>query len=202
MKSTPSKWLTALLAIVAVAGGVALALWQRSATPAPTVATIFDQARPLPAFELIDATGTTRDTASLTGRWSWLFFGFTSCPDVCPATLSILASAMEAIPVAQRPDVYMISVDPERDTPQRLQPYVTYFDPTFNALTGSLPQITELAKRLFAAFAKVPLDNGDYTMDHFAGVYFINDRGEIAAISTTPHIAAQLAADYLTVRAR
>ncbi len=202
MTSTLSKLLAAALAMVAVAGGVMLALSQRASAPPALVATVFDQPRPLPAFELVDADGLPRDAQSLHGRWTWLFFGFTTCPDVCPATLSILANAVAQIPAAQRPDVYLISVDPERDTPARLKPYVTHFDPTFNALTGELDQVTDLAERLFAAFAKVPLDNGDYTMDHFAGIYFVNDRVEIVAISTTPHFATALAADYLAVRRR
>ena len=195
------KWIVAGAALVALGAGIALGLARNAAQPAtPTTATVYDAPRALPDVSLIDETGTALASTDLRGGWSWLFFGFASCPDVCPATLGIIASTMEQLPVAQRPDVFLVSVDPERDTPQVLAPYVRYFDPAFRALTGPLEQIETLASGLYATFAKVPLDNGGYTMDHFSGIYFINDQAQVVAVSTSPHLPAQLASDYLAIR--
>jgi protein SCO1/2 len=195
------KWIVAGAALVALGAGIALGLARNAAQPAtPTTATVYDAPRALPDVSLIDETGTALASTDLRGGWSWLFFGFASCPDVCPATLGIIASTMEQLPVAQRPDVFLVSVDPERDTPQVLAPYVRYFDPAFRALTGPLEQIETLASGLYATFAKVPLDNGGYTMDHFSGIYFINDQAQVVAVSTSPHLPDQLASDYLAIR--
>ena len=196
------KPLRVLAAGLALAAGVALAVLQKPASNPPMVATVFDAPRPLASFPLIDTRGQTVTSSDLKGHWSWLFFGFTSCPDVCPATLGILATAVDKLDPSLRPEVYLISVDPERDTPERLGQYVSHFNADFQGLTGPPDQIKALADSLYAAFAKVPLDNGDYTMDHFAGIYFVNDNAEVVAISTTPHIAAQLASDYTALRDR
>lgn len=197
---------------VAVVLGIALGLFVRPGglgpRPAPstdpgsqTIATVFNTPRALPAFALTDARATATTAADLAGRRTWLFFGFTACPDVCPATLSIIASAVQKLPTDQRPAVYMVSVDPERDTPERLASYVTHFDADFNALTGELAQVQALADGLYATFAKVPLDSGGYTMDHFAGIYFLDEQGRAVAVSTSPHRPDQLAADYRAIHA-
>jgi protein SCO1/2 len=200
MEKTSQKLLFGFICVIALAAGVALALVRTTPVASVSVATVFDEVRPLPAFELVDATARSRTTASLEGRWAWLFFGFTACPDVCPATLGILASAIDKIDSSRRPDVYLISVDPERDTPERLASYVHHFNPAFNALTGPLAEVERLAEGLYASFAKVPLDGGGYTMDHFAGIYMVNDKAQVVAISTTPHDATALASDYLALR--
>ncbi|MFK7886686.1 MAG: SCO family protein [Gammaproteobacteria bacterium] len=193
------KWFFAAAAVVALGAGIALGL-ARAPQPAQTVATVFDAPRVLPAVQLLDENGTSRNTESLSGSWSWVFYGFVSCPDVCPATLGIIASAMKDIPPAVRPSVYLVSVDPERDVPDVLAPYVRYFDPDFHALTGSVDQIETLAGSMYAAFAKVPLESGGYTMDHFSGIYFLNAQAQVVAVSTSPHLPGQLAADYLAIR--
>lgn len=203
------RWLFAFACLVALGLGVALAL-NGSKRPAgdaaapghqDTIATVFGTPRALPDVTLVDASGAALRSGDLAGQRSWLFFGFASCPDVCPATLSIIANALEQLPEDERPQVYMVSVDPERDTPDRLGPYVTHFDPDFNALTGELPEITRLADALYATFAKVPLEGDNYTMDHFAGIFFLNERADVVAVSTTPHRPDQLAADYRAIHA-
>ena len=204
---TPTRGLFALAALIAFALGVALAMHGTSTTQPPgtsaaeTIATVFDAPRPLPAFALIDSRSQPVRPADLAGERTWLFFGFTACPDVCPATLSIIASALDQLPDAERPRVLMVSVDPERDSPERLGPYVRHFDPAFDALTGSLDQIQALAEGLYATFAKVPLEAGGYTMDHFAGIYFLDERARVVAVSTSPHVPQQLVSDYRAIHA-
>ncbi len=203
--STPSRGLFIAISLAAFALGIGLAriLNPAQATPAaaPTVATVFDAPRALPAFTLQNTAGQPVTALDLAGRRTWLFFGFTACPDVCPATLGIIASALEALPPDQRPAVYLVSVDPERDTPERLGTYVGHFSDGFDALTGDLAQIRALADGLYATFAKVPLDGGGYTMDHFAGIYFLDEKARTVAVSTSPHRADQLAADYRAIHA-
>lgn len=201
MKKTSQALLFVLIGAAALAAGVGLAIVRTTPPATVSVATVFDEVRPLPSFDLLDQAARPRTVADLEGRWAWLFFGFTSCPDVCPATLGILDKAIDRIDSSRQPDVYLVSVDPERDTPERLAAYVQHFNPAFKALTGPLPEITRLAQGLYANFTKVALENGDYTMDHFAGIYMVNDRAEVVAVSTTPHDAQTLAADYLALRA-
>ena len=120
------------------------------------VLTLFPQPKPLTAFALTDHKNRPFDLASLTGKWSFLFFGFTHCPDVCPTTLAVLARARDNIArnTAGAEDVQFvfISVDPNRDTAGKLGQYVDYFDTTFLSVTGNDAQIGNLARQLGAAY--------------------------------------------------
>jgi protein SCO1/2 len=105
------------------------------------------------------------------GRPTLVFFGFTWCPDVCPTTLSDISGWLEELgPDADRLNAVFISIDPERDTPQVLADYLANFDPRITGLTGPLPEVERAAAGFRARFEKVPRD-GDYTMDHTAGVF-------------------------------
>ncbi|HEY4404508.1 MAG TPA: SCO family protein, partial [Xanthobacteraceae bacterium] len=120
-------------------------------------------------FRLMDQDGRTVTEEDLKGRPSLVFFGFTHCPDVCPTTLFDISQIMHVLgPEADRTRAVFITVDPERDTQSVLKDYLTSFDPHVSGLTGDLPAITKVAKEYRAYFKKVPLDGGEYTMDHTA----------------------------------
>ena len=126
MSRTQSIALAAVIAIVAVASGILSARWllqqKAGAQSALTTATLLSPPRPLPPLEFVDQDNRPFGTDRLRGGWTFLFFGFTHCPDVCPATLSALAQTnklLADLPGALRPQVVMISVDPERDTPEQ-----------------------------------------------------------------------------------
>ena len=140
-------------------------------------------------FELVAQDGSAFSKNELRGQWSLLFFGFTYCPDICPATLAQVAQVKqqldEKMPSADIQYI-LVSVDPDRDTPARLQEYVTYFDPAFLGLTGSLQNIYDFAIGLNAIFAKVPQENGDYLMDHSSNLVLINPEGQYHGFLKTP----------------
>ncbi|MGH8241302.1 MAG: SCO family protein, partial [Steroidobacteraceae bacterium] len=155
MSRTQTIALAALVAIVAVAAGILSARWlmqrQAGAQLGVTTATVLAPPRPVPPFALVDQDNRPFDTQRLRGGWTLLFFGFTSCPDACPTTMAALAQTnklLADLPGALRPRVIMISVDPERDTPERLGAYVKAFDPTFVGATGAKAAIDELAQRM------------------------------------------------------
>ncbi|KKX29453.1 SCO family protein [Rhizobium sp. LC145] len=129
-------------------------------------------------FELVSHKGEVVNNASLRGKPYLAFFGFTHCPDICPTTLFELTDLMNELgPLADRFNIAFISVDPERDTQEMLDSYMTSFDTRIMALRGNSEQ-TETAVKAFAAYArKVPTEGGNYTMDHTAGVYLMDAEG-------------------------
>ena len=134
------------------------------------------------AFRLIDQDGRTVTDQDLKGEPSLVFFGFTHCPDICPTTLFDISEVMHALgPDADRAHAVFITVDPERDTQPALKDYLSSFDPHLAGLTGGLDAITAVAKEYRVYFKKVPLDNGDYTMDHTAIVYLMDKQGRFVS---------------------
>lgn len=151
----------------------------------------FDEPRVISDFNMTDHEGNAVSLDTLKGRWSILFFGFTTCPDICPTTLGVLAETVKPLQVAPR--VVMVSVDPERDTPEKLQQYVPAFNPAFRGFTGSFDATVELAQQLNVAFGKVPgAMPGTYLVDHTASLVLINPEGQYAGFIKAPHSAQKI----------
>jgi protein SCO1/2 len=175
---------------------------QSPPVPALARATLYPAPQDLGDLALSDQDGKPFTTDAMRGQWWLAFFGFTQCPDVCPTTLATLArtrTALEDLPAPEQPRVLLISVDPERDTPERLAAYVHYFDPRFVGATGTLPEVAATAKRFGVPYAKVSLPGGGYTLDHGAGVFIVDPEAAIVAYSSAPHDASVLAADYRAI---
>lgn len=132
-------------------------------------------------YALPDANGQTRTAADFKGKVAAVFFGYTQCPDVCPATLAELAAVKKTLGKdADRLQVVFITVDPQRDTPQVLKPYVASFDPSFVSLRGTPEQTAAVAKDFKIFFAKSPGKTPDsYTVDHTAGTYLFDAQGHV-----------------------
>ena len=132
-------------------------------------------------FALRDPDGRTRTLADFRGKAVVVFFGYTQCPDVCPATLATLAEAMKQLGSdADRVQVLFITVDPERDTPQLLAQYVPAFDSRFLGLYGDADATARTAKEFKVIYQKVPGPTpGSYTMDHSAGSYVFDPKGRL-----------------------
>ena len=147
------------------------------------------------SLELPDTSGRVRRLADFRGKAVVVFFGFTHCPDVCPTTLADLAGVMKSLgPDAERVQVVMVSVDPERDTPEQLQKYVQAFDPRFLALRGDMPATQRVAKEFKIYFEK--RKQGDsYSVDHSAQSYVIDPQGRLRLLVRHDRIAEDLAAD-------
>lgn len=130
-------------------------------------------------FTLVDHNGRTVTDRDFSGRPTLVFFGFTSCPDVCPTALwNVTELLREVGDSAKDLRVLFISVDPERDTPGKMKDYVSNFDARVIGLTGTADQVGAAAKAYRAYFKKVPRDGGDYTMDHTATVYMMDRAGK------------------------
>jgi protein SCO1/2 len=188
------------LALAALTAGALFASHLRRVEP-PEQARLLQSPRALPDFELTDHLGNRLRPPDLEGAWSWLFFGFTHCPDVCPTTLHTLAGAselLEDLPPQEHPKVMMISVDPMRDDPEQLSKYVPYFNPDFLGATGDMDDLQRLASTVGAAFSYVPTEDG-YTVEHTASLFLIDPAGRLSAVFTTPHTAEGLARDFRRV---
>ena len=133
-------------------------------------------------FHLEDQNGAPVSDADMKGHPFLVFFGFTRCPDVCPTTLFEISQLLHALgPDADRTSALFITVDPERDTPAVLKDYLSNFDPHLRGLTGDQAAINAAIKAYRVYAKKVPLDNGDYTMDHTAVVYLMDKDGRFVA---------------------
>lgn len=194
-----------ILAIVAFAAGLILAraFWSAPAVPPQAErGTIFPSPRALPALELTDHDGKPLGPDRFAERWTLVFFGFTNCPDICPTTLATLVQVkaqLADLPAEQQPGVLLVSVDPERDDPERLAAYVKFFDPGFVGATGTTQAVAAAAAAFGVPFAKVSLPDGGYTMDHGSGVFVVGPSGGIDAYLSGPLDAATMARDYRKV---
>lgn len=197
------RLLVAAIVLAGIIAGAAAArhVWRtESAAPDLEQAVLFSETRALPDVALVDQAGRPFDAARLGGRWTFLFFGFVNCPDVCPTTLATLAAARRSLadlPPAAQPAVTLVTVDPGRDTPAVLARYLAHFDPAFGGVTGSREAIDALAAGLGVAVMIGPAAaDGGYTVDHSAAIFLVNPEGRVAALFSTPHEAATIARDF------
>ena len=172
--------------------------------PNPVV-TLFPDPKPLTAFTLTDHQNRVFDLASLKGKWSFLFFGFTHCPDVCPTTLAMLARARNNIAKnsvgADAIQFIFVSVDPNRDTAGKLKQYVDYFDVTFLGVTGDNVQIANLAGQLGAAYqVAITPHVENYPVYHTTAVFLLDPRARYHAIFTPPFDAEAISRRFKVLR--
>jgi len=142
-------------------------------------------------FTLKDQDGNIRTEKDFRGRYMLVFFGYTYCPDVCPTTLAVMAEALKQMgPRADKVVPVMITVDPKRDTPEKLKEYLSSFGPRVVGLTGTPEEIAAVAKEYRVYFREHPAENGgEYTVDHSGVVYLMDPRGEFVAnysLETSP----------------
>ena len=163
----------------------------------PEFATIWPEPRPLPDFSLLDQDGNPVGADFFRGQWSLVFFGFTFCPDICPATLQQLALAQKSLDSAGEyvPGIVLVSVDPERDTPDAVKRYVGNFGENARALTGDIAELELLTQAAGVYFANSPLENGSYTVDHSTVVLLVNPKSAIHASFSAPHRVEDFVAD-------
>lgn len=182
----------ALVAALGLAAGAAL-FWRIEA-PTPGSHTQADVGGP---FKLVNQDGQTVDQSILEGRWSIVFFGFTYCPDICPATLQSVSAAQAQLgPRADQLQTVFISVDPERDTPEQLKTYLSLdaFPDGVIGLTGSPEQVEQVAKSYYVYYRKSG-EGPDYTIDHSTAAYLMDPKGRfnrVLAYGIAPDEMARL----------
>lgn len=204
--STPGRILmAAIIAVIAVGAGIwaARALFEQPAAPDPLSATRFPVARELQPFDLVDHRGERFDNQALRGQWTFLFFGYTHCPDVCPTTLAVLNGVAQRLQQSGSTARFaFVTVDPQRDTPEQLARFVSYFNGEFLGVTGTADAIDGLARQLGVLHLEVRNgeDADSYLVDHTASVFLIDPGGRYHAVFTPPLDAAAISADVLSMQ--
>ena len=166
-------------ASVAIALGLAAASWRYSGakqTVAPSEPTNVTFGGP---FTLVDHNGRSVTSQQFLGKYLIVFFGYTSCPAVCPTTLLTMSQALDQLGgEAKRVQPLFVSVDPERDTPSVLAEYVAQFDKRILGLTGSAAEVAAVARAFHVYYHKVPDDHGGYDIEHTATMYLMGPDGK------------------------
>ena len=152
------------------------------------------------SLALTDHTGKPRTLADFQGMVIVLFFGFTQCPDICPTTLAEMAKVVKELgPDGSKVQVLFVSVDPERDTQALLSQYVTAFNPTFLGLRGDADATKKAAKEFKVYVQKQPPKNGNYSVDHSAGTFVLDQRGQLRLFAQHNAGAQALITDIRTL---
>ena len=147
-------------------------------------------------FQLTDQSGQAVSQKDMEGHPTLIFFGFTHCPDVCPTSLFEISEVLKALGKnADRVNAYFVTVDPERDTPAAMKDYLSSFDPHLQGLTGSPDQVAKVITEYRVYAKKVPLKDGDYTMDHTALIYLMDRDGRFISPFNLKRTPEQAAAD-------
>lgn len=178
--------------------------WKKGIETSKFHGTILEKPRDVAAFELTGIDNRPFNNDSLHGRWTIMFFGFTNCGSICPTTMAELGKmyrVLEEKDAKVLPQVVMVSLDPERDSADKLNHYVKVFDRHFYGARGEEDAVKLMAHEMGVAYAKIALQgNGDaenYEIEHTGTLMLFNPKGQLSAFFTMPHKAALLASDYL-----
>jgi len=163
------------------------------------------EGRPIAGLHLIDHNKQPFTEQRFKGKWSFMFFGFTHCPDVCPATLLIMKSVWAKLPEIAadepQPQLLFVSVDPDRDKPEMLKSYTQFYHPDFIGLTGEHKFLDILTIQVGALYGYEDGENGDdYTVLHSAQIILIDPQGHFRAVFSTPHQVDNILNTFNAVR--
>ena len=198
----PSRWLP-LLCCLTVAGIFSPTI--AAEAPEPSAVELIEgllsgKASVGGPFELTDHTGHRRTDADFRGKLVVLYFGYTSCPDVCPTELQAITLALEQLgAAADTVQPLFITVDPERDTPSRLADFISAFDPRFIGLTGAMPAIRKAALAYRVYFARPANAAANYSVDHTGFIYLVGEDGRYLGF-LPPGLAPDAIADAILAR--
>jgi protein SCO1/2 len=193
-----SRLQAGLLALIALVIGVVVAI--NIAPPSGTSKTqhvsLYPQVRAMPDFQLVDHNNQTFTSENLIGHWSLVFVGYTYCPDICPTTLAELKSIyseLQKIPTDFPIQVVLMSVDPKRDTPERLNEYINFFHPDFIAVSGEHVQLFPLVRSMGMMYSmSESTDNPNYLVDHSSSVVVVNPKAQVVGRFKPDFVAGKL----------
>ena len=193
-----------VIALIALVAAMMLLPRPGDIEPAVEAATVLDEPRALPAVSLTDHRGEPFSLEQLSGRGTLVFFGFTNCPDICPLTLAVIAEAIESLRATDAaPRVLFVSVDPERDSVERISAYVGAFDESFIGATADDAALAPLLDALSVTVHKQVVDGSAYNVVHNGTIYVLDESARwVALFGGSSHNAETLANDYLAMRAR
>jgi len=201
-----------LLIIVVAAISIGVGIWvSQTAFKAPAAvpknleATLLDKSKPLTAFNLIDHNNDTFNLDSLKGKWSFLFFGFTHCPDVCPLALKVMQNVWKSPELKSLTETNLkmifVSVDPDRDKPKLLKSYVQYYNPKFIGVTGKSNEIDKLTNQIGILYGfDEPDENGDYNVMHSGQIILIDPKGNMRAVFSPPLSPKSITRDFIAIQ--
>lgn len=169
---------------------------------------LFWQAKELTDFKLAGANDTTLSLDDLQGKWSFVFFGYTHCPDVCPLTMMIMGQAFKIL--EKNPAVFpeiqniFVSVDPKRDTPEALKEYVSYFNDRFIGVTGSTAELDDFSRQMSALYT-IHANEADqsadtYTVTHNSTVFLVDPQGRLYGRFPPPQNPQEIAEVFMKIR--
>lgn len=190
-----SKLQAGLIAFIALIIGVVVAI---NITPPGSTQhiSLYPQARALPDFQLVDHNEQAFTTDDLMGHWSLVFVGYTYCPDICPTTLAELKNVypdLQKIPTDVPIQVVLMSVDPKRDTPERLNEYINFFHPDFIAVSGEHAQLFPLVRAMGMMYSmSESTDNPDYLVDHSSSIVLVNPQAQVVGRFKADFVAGKL----------
>lgn len=193
--------LAIFVGVLSAAGGISFWHVMQGQHPTSTASLmVLPEPKVIADFALVDGEGQDFSLENLRDRWSMVFFGFTHCPDVCPSALydlNLISESLKSRGAEPLPQVVFVSVDPERDTPEKLSQYVAYFNPDFVGVTGSDAQLRPLTMQLGIAYQVAEHEAGaeHYDVFHTASVMVINPEGRLFGVFPAPHNAEKMAAE-------
>jgi protein SCO1/2 len=193
-----SKLQAGLIAFIALVVGVVAALYIKP--PSNNVkmqhVSLYPQVRALPDFQLVDHNDKAFTPQNLMGHWSLIFVGYTYCPDICPTTLAELKGIypeLQKIPSEFPIQIVLLSVDPKRDTPKRLNEYINFFHPDFIAVSGEHPQLFPLVRAMGMMYSmSESTDNPNYLVDHSSSVVVLNPKAQVVGRFKPDFVVGQL----------
>ncbi len=195
----PTTALTRLLLIIVALAAIAAGAYTFQQINQPSQQpTTYNR---VPVFTLSNHFGKQITEQSLEGQWTLLFLGYTFCPDVCPTTLSLLNQLHQQLPAEQPLNVLLVSVDPDRDSPERLNEYIRFFNDDFAAATGTRSQIDQLTGSLYLPYRiGEPDSNGVYLVDHAGALTLIGPDLQVYKYFNPPHSVTDLTEQISAIR--
>lgn len=200
----------AILLVALIIAASLVAYWVSRPVPStqfPTAlqSALWPEPKPLPSFTLTNHLNQPLKRDEFLGHWTFLFFGYTSCPDICPNTLAVLrsiADRLESVQGGANPPQYLfVSVDPQRDTVERLNNYVTYFHPSLVGATGKEEVIAELAKELYILYERAETRSpDDYDINHTASIVLVDPQARLYGKFSPPHKPGEMVELYQRLR--
>ena len=199
--------ITLIVIVLATVSGVLFSKWlsQKTALPQDMEAIVLPQSRPPTPFTMVDQDGASFGLEQMKGKWTFMFFGYTHCPDVCPTTLAVMNSVAQSLETADgnldQVQFVFVSVDPDRDSPAQMKEYLGYFNQAFIGITGEREQIDALTRQMSVMyFLNNKEDKVDYSVDHSAAMLLIEPSGGLRALFNTPHIPENILKSFNAIR--
>ena len=206
-KLSNSKFLIPMMifiAVLAAASGFYISLKQSSPARPDIEGLFWPAPKQIHDFSVVDQNGNPFNLSNIQGKWSFVFFGYTHCPDVCPITMAIMADVYKQLVDTGYNDVQTIfvSVDPERDTTEKLNQYVAYFNEDFIGLGGNIEMIKSLTQQIGVAYFHSEKDEkGFYLVDHTASLFLFDPGARMIAKISAPHESTEIMQRFKNIKA-